>query len=491
MKKSTRIVSLMSVMSLLGGLLVSCSGGSNSVNSGSTGTITRGTIYFWHCSGQSIQTALEDKADDFEELIKENEGVDVNIVIQSQGGDYVALRDKVNKSFAAGNTPTITVAYPDHVADYIEQGRTRGEFVANLADYIDNEEYGLGTEEFLGDTLDETDIVPAFLEEGTKYVIDGTYSLPFMKSTEVMFYNRNMVTEVFQKYRPDIIGDNIDKYLSTMSWEDLMDISEYIVDNKANFAFGQNMLVPTVYDSDANMFVSQMMQMNIPFSSIVDGKGQLDFNNDQAKAMVQDLKDDYDKGLFTTKGAYGEYGSNLFTEGECVFSIGSSGGTGYNAPQSGAFEVGVVKVPARNDNPLYVTQGMTLALLQGSNYSASENEFLTKYGWKFMKYITNTQNNVDLCLASEGYVPVRESSYETEDYQLYLEDAELLAESAKVVINDISGHYLSTATFKGSATLRTECAGLVTSYLRGNEKDINKVFDTAENNTRLQMGGSN
>lgn len=478
MKKSTKIVSLMSVISLLGGLVVSCSGGRKSDG---------GTIYFWHCSGQSIQTALEEKASDFVALIKEHEGVDVNIVIQSQGGDYVALRDKVTKSFSAGNTPTISVAYPDHVADYIEQGKTRGQFVANLKDFMDNTEYGLGTEEFLGDTLGKDDIVPAFLEEGTKYVIDGTYSLPFMKSTEVMFYNKNMVEEIFQKYKPNIVGDGIDEYLTEISWDELMELSEFIVENKNDFAFGANLAVPTIYDSDANMFVSQMMQMNIPYSSIVDGKGQLDFNNDEAKALVQALKTDYDKGLFATKGSLGEYGSNYFTEAQCVFSIGSSGGTGYNAPQSDAFEVGVVKVPARNDNPLYVTQGMTLTLLQGDNHSASENEFLTKYGWKFMKYITNTQNNVDLCLSSEGYVPIRESSYMTEDYQLYLEDAELLAASAKVVINDISGHYLSTATFKGSATLRTEGAGLITSVLLGDGNNIDSAFNTAENNTRLQM----
>ena len=75
------------------------------------------TINFWHTFGKTPADAIQAKAELFAKLVKENEGVDVRIQFTYKGA-YSDMVGLVNKSFASGETPTIAVAYPDHIADY-------------------------------------------------------------------------------------------------------------------------------------------------------------------------------------------------------------------------------------------------------------------------------------------------------------------------------------------------------------------------------------
>ena len=115
------------------------------------------------------------------------------------------------------------------------------------------------------------------------------------------------------------------------------------------------------------------------------------------------------------------------------------------------------------------------------------NPKVTEYAWKFMKYLTSTQNNVDLCIyGSQGYVPVRKSSYDTEDYLEYMEEGEIYADSARVVKEDINGRYLSTAVFKGSAVVRDEVGGIIARVLTGS-RTVSGAFDYAIQQSKLAM----
>ena len=219
MKKVNKILlSLVGVASLLGGLS-SCN--SNNTSSSSSKPITsssssnsskndstnnpKGTIElsFWHTFGKSIQEELSKQIDSFTKLVKENEGVDVNITASYQGS-YDDLESKITKALATADAPNITVAYPDHVANYLESGDADHQFVVNLDDYITNDTYGLGKDLYLGDDLGADDFVPAFLDEGRHYSQEGTYSFPFMKSTEVMFYNKRYMQQIFNFYEQGI-----------------------------------------------------------------------------------------------------------------------------------------------------------------------------------------------------------------------------------------------------------------------------------------------
>ena len=481
--KKTKLLCLLGVITLLGGL-TSCGDDTSSVasNSSSENVVN---IRFWHTFGQTITSGIESYIDDFHDLVMEKEGVDVEIKMEYQG-NYDDIEKKVISGFTASNTPTITVAYPDHVADYLSRETTPDEYVVNLDNYMDDAQIGFGKEEYLGDQ-GKDDFVPAFMKEGQEYARQGTYSLPFMKSTEVMFYNETLLGSILKDYSPENIGhDLMKKYLESLSWDQFMDLNRYISQNKAKYS--DTLKVPCVYDSDSNLYISHSYQNEIPFISIGDdGKGSIDFNNSEAKAMANRFKADYDDGCFTTRGITGEYGSNYFKNAECVFSIGSSGGAGYQSPTNSSFDFDICKVPFANDNQLYVSQGPTLALLKSKKYSDSENETKIKYAWKFLKYITNTEVNSDLCFNdSEGYVPVRNSCYQSNYYKELMEYDDEFAHNAKVVVEDINGTYLNTACFAGSATARDAVGGILTSLFAGTDT-VDSAFAEAERQVRLAM----
>ena len=490
MKKRFFLNLILSV-SLLGGL-ASCGESSgntsnaNTSNGGSTGDIT---INFWHTFGQGIVEEFQSKAEDFKALVKQEEGVDINFIDPSKTyqGSYDDIKNKVTKSFATGTTPDIAIAYPDHVAEYLSLEETKGEYVVNLDTYINDPEIGLGKESAYGDDKGVDDLVTSFYEEGQKYAYEGTYSFPLMKSTEVMFYNVEAVSTALKIYDESINTQNkVKEFMNNVTWDELFEVAKVAKENKSQVM--SSMETPIVYDSDSNLFISKMLQNDIPFISVdqTTGKGRIDFesgeNRTKAEAMVTEFKNYHDQGLLTTKGTIGTYGSDSFKEGKCIITVGSSGGTGYNAPTGGSFTVGVCKVPASNNNPLYVSQGPTMVLLKNRS-----NPKVTEYAWKFMKYLTSTQNNVDLCIyGSQGYVPVRKSSYDTEDYLEYMQEGEIYADSARVVKEDINGRYLSTAVFKGSAVVRDEVGGIIAQVLTGS-RTVSGAFDYAIQQSKLAM----
>lgn len=452
------------------------------------------TVKFWHTFGQTIVEGLNAKIEQFEKAVKENEGIDVDVQLIYQGG-YDDIAKKIRDGYSVNNKPTIAVAYPDHIADYLQIAQNDGEeFVVNLDKFIDDKTVGFGTEAYLGDKEGKDDFVEEFFSEGSAHIVDGTYSLPYMKSTEIMFYNLDLLIEAFKYFKPEFESSEskITTYMRDISWNDFLDLAECINNHKTDIS---NMLeVPFWYDSDANFFITKMYQNNIPFSSINNnGKGQIDFSSGEAfndtVSMLTDLQTAYNKGLFTTKGIKNTYGSDFFTGEKCVFSIGSSGGSGYNFPKADDFRLGVCRVPASNDNPIYVSQGPTLALFSDNGLSDEVNEATQLYAWKFMKYITNGQTNAELCIAgSEGYVPVRYSAYETKYFQQFMAQGEKYAQCYKVVVDDINaeGGYLVTPCFKGSADLRDECGTLLTAALRGDDT-IEKLVKKAIDNALLHM----
>lgn len=461
--------------------LVSC-GGNKSDESDSN------VIYFWHTFGQSLQDTLKKKIDDFEKLVKENEGVDVNIEL-SYVGTYDETLNLAKKGFAIGNVPTIAVCYPDHVAEYLKLESFDEEYVYNLENLFDDENYGYGKNSYLDDSLDESDYVDAFFKESSSYLKEGTYSLPFLKSSEILMYNKDIVDQVLLPNYDSSIG-NYDEYMSNLTWDQFVDLLRFVKKDmdEGNKTYGSQLEVPLIYDSDENLYISKSYQNDIPFISIKNGEGSIDFKNDQAKEMVGELKELYDEGLFLTKGTNNnQYGSYKFVEGKTLFAIGSSGGAGYNDPGSASFEVGVVKVPFEN-KPLYVSQGPCLTLLKSNGVSDKTNEFRKEYGWKFLKYISNTKNNVDLAfIGSQGYIPVKKSSYEYDYYKDYLEvDEDFLSRASNVVVNDINGNYLTTPAFRGSSAARNYAGSIITNVLL-DKWGIDEAFDTAYNQTLLEM----
>ena len=450
------------------------------------------TIPFWHTFGATPEGELKEKAALFSEIMLKETGVEVEIVPTYQGG-YKDILTKITNSLSV-SCPTIAVAYPDHVANYLAaEGSNPGRYVCNIEEFFDDSSIGFNTQSYLGDTSDavEDDFIEAYISEGRSYAREGVYSLPYMKSSEVMFYNIEAVEKTLAIYDPSLPAGDYKKFLSSMDWDTFMDVCKVALDNKSTI--DSLMDYPAYYDSDGNLFISQMFQSEIDYASIGNnGKGVVDFESGsertRAEELVSGLLKNHNDHLLTTKGIEGTYGSNSFVEMKSIFSIGSSGGAGYNDPATDAFHVGVVPVPAKKGkdgerNPLYVTQGPTLTFLRSAEISKEENDLRLRYAWQFAKYLTNTDINVEVTMrGSEGYVPVRYSCYETSLYSRFMSNTRsIFGQTANVLFNDIGDNYLVSKVFKGSAELREAAGGIFASVATGQKATVTDAFNDAIN----------
>ena len=513
MKLSKSITCLVSSIALLG-TLAAC----NNKESSSTSTSPEQTdstpdntgkypkpssvnITFWHTFGDTIEKQLNNEIDEFADLVKEHDGVDITIQADYKG-NYDELQGIIIKGFATGAYPNISVAYPDNVANYLDEAKAN---VVNLEELMNDETIGFGTMEWLGDyddlnVFDSDDFIQAFLDESYSYSEEGAYSLPFMKSSEIMFYNKNAFYPACQLYAPEGVDTSseqaMDEWISNISWDELMDFATFISENRNNGNILSTLEYPVYYDSDSNLLITKLIQNDIGYSDIDEnGVGKILFQTgearEKAEAMVKELVRLHGDGnletvgddIFTTKALEGTYGSNAFVEQKTIFSIGSSGGTGYNDPQSDSFEVGVCKVPYDNDNPVYVNQGPTLTMFHNTRDEATDY-WRTYYSWLFIKYITNPEANARMCIRSNGYVPVRYSGYETATYQTFLGDENnILVKASNILQDDIQGNYIVTPVFIGSAQLRDEMGTILNSSCP-NEANftVTQSFDRAINN---------
>ncbi|CCV64997.1 ABC-type transport system, substrate-binding component [Alteracholeplasma palmae J233] len=406
----------------------------------------RTKIVFWHTMGKTAKPEEGGQAL-LEAFIKEWEALPENkeyrIVHVSKGG-YGELNSAVGTAISAGNEPHLTYSYNDHVAGYL-----RRNVVQPLDELINDPQYGLSPEEI-------ADFVPGYWAEGKTYDAKGTlYSLPFSKSTEAMFYNKTFFTEN---------GLEV-----PVTWDDVRAVGEAI---KAKSEYADKKYIPVGYDSPDNLFITASAQRKAPYTNInANGQGEILFNNEQSKAMVEYFRNLYFDGLFTTKDQLGGSNtSNKFVAGEIFMSIGSTGGTKYNIPgNENPFDVGVAPIPQFDvDNRKMIQQGPNINLFKNRD----QNQVLA--AWRFLKYITDTDQTARWSMAS-GYSPVRLSAFENETYKTYLSNPN--NDKKQQVFIDVlklaqsqSNYFFTSAAFDKSAKTRQEVG---TIFSKAFEKDAN------------------
>lgn len=437
--------------------LASCStsnGGGNYVNFEGDPTKISAKVTFWHTMGQENQEILNRIIEGFNEIYP-------NITIEhaSQGG-YDDIRDKISKAIPAGTTPTMAFCYPDHVAEYLASGA-----IEQMDGYVSDPIIGLGKEAHDSKGGAE-DFLDAFWNEGkeygSQYGVEGAlYSLPYAKSTEVMFYNKDYFSE--------------NNLTVPTTWDEMETVMKQIKTLNP-----EDKIRALGYDSDANFLITRFEQDGIPYTSL-DPNNHFLFNNDEAKGLVSKLKEWYDEGYLITSGSSSNnsYTSNMFigeSSAECqvVMTIGSTGGTRYN--YSSHFEVGVAPIPGGSENNHVISQGPSVCFF--SRASATE-----KYAaWLFYKYATNTENSAAYAI-STGYSPVRKSSFNCDSFLKFTnvpspDGKERLFQQTLKFNSELTELYFTSPAFKGSSTARSSMDGILANVLLGT-KTIEQAFDDA------------
>lgn len=142
------------------------------------------TIVFHHTMGQNLRDVLDKAIVDFNKIYP-------NIKIEhEQIGNYDDVRDNNNTLLTQDLQPNLTYCYPDHVALY-----NLANAVVTLDSLIDSD---MEVKDENGNVIDrigltqaqKDDFIAGYYEEGRQFGDGKMYSLPFSKSTEVLYYNK-------------------------------------------------------------------------------------------------------------------------------------------------------------------------------------------------------------------------------------------------------------------------------------------------------------
>ena len=424
-----------------------------------------------------------------EEIVKEfkKEEPHVKVIITNPlgSGNYSMLEKTIISGFFKGDYPDIVQCYPDNVLKYIYQNK-----VVKLDDYYS----GLSQEE-------KEDYIPSFIDEGMSYDRPGIYSLPFCKSTELMYYN----ADVLLNLQLDGVNDNkpIDEaYLNSLTWNELfenlcpklqaynatLDADNRII--KEDEKTGESAIF--TYDSDENFFITLANHFNFPYADIdpETGKGVVRFDEGGGmKVLMKALKDAKDKKYLHTRKTYKDYVSNLFTNQQALFTVSSTAGLIYNYNRSKPFKVGVAKLPCFDlERYTSINQGPSICILDHKNNDRALASFLL---WKF---ITNKENATSWALKT-GYMGIRNSCYTSEEYMnaLKTDENSSLYDIAKadnyIKTEEVKDKMFTTIAFRGSSNVRENVGLLLRDCLLSDDLDahIDELFKYYADEARTHL----
>ena len=463
-------------------LLMGCQGNNNgsfdnSHNPLDTGLIKENTTIEFLClTDNNYKKDLDRMIEEFKQV---EPRVTVNLTNPPAAGNYSVLEKIVISGFFKEDYPDLVQCYPDNVVKYIDR-----DYAVNLDNYINNEEYGLKEE--------KSDYIQTFLNEGAGYAKEGTYSLPFCKSTELLYYNADVLIGLDLSTIDSSInsGKPLDEdYLDNLTWEELFDklcpaikgydaITDIYNNDKDSAIF--------TYDSDENFFITLANHYGYGYTKLDNqGKGSIDFDNDGMKSLMKKMKAAKDNGYLQTKGSYGDYVSDLFTKRLSLFTVSSTAGLSYNYDANNPMSIGVAKLPkAEGKEYSSINQGPSVCILDHKDNNRSLAAYL------FWKHITS-ENNSSSWAINTGYMGIRNSSYTSEEYKAALSPkdndiyAKAVASNLKKIA-EVRENTFNTAVFRGSSNARTNVGLLVTDCLTSNDLDaeIDDLFASYSNDTK-------
>lgn len=422
------------------------------------------SISFYHTMGQTLLDVFTMYLEEFNEEYP-------NIKVKPQFvGNYDDVRDTSIQQISSGEQAcNLAYCYPDHVAMY-----NQAKSVISLDNLIIDEDYGLTQEQ-------EEDFIEAYYEEGREFGDGKMYSLPFSKSSEVLYYDASF----FEEH-----SLNVPDHWFSVDANDTTSM-EYVC---AEIKKINPDSTPLGYDSDSNLFITLSAQSGAEYTSAIGDKFK--FNNDENKAFVKKLCEWRDKGYITTKAISGTYTSSLFTalpdaqgvNSRSYMCIGSSAGASYQRPEmvgtNYRFDVGICPIPQMDveNNPAVIQQGPNICIFNDKD----PQKVLAS--WILLKYFTtNVEFQAQFSMVS-GYSPVIKSVYENVVYKDWLENSDgglnIQALSVKVTQEQSDWFYTSPA-FVGSSKARDEVGKIVTECLsirNITDAQIDSYFATAITN---------
>lgn len=330
-------------------------------------------VDFWHSMSGNAESALKNLVDSFNKGVGSEKGIIINPIYQ---GSYDSLKSKTTAAIKAGEVPGIAQAYCTFISEYLQAN-----VVEPLNDYIFDKEIGI---------QDFEDIYEAYRKENSQYTDEQIYySLPFNKSTEVLFYNKTF----FEEYDLTV----------PITWDDMEVLSKQIYELTGNAALG--------IDSTANYFITMVKQYGGDYTS---SNGAILFGENDAALKALELFDRNVESEYWRLAGDDKYISTPFVDGTLPMYIGSSNGASY--VYNDLFEWDSAPIPQISDETkTVIEQGTNVVIF---NQNKTPEEIYAAY--EFAKYLCSYEGNLQW-VQETGYLPVRQSVVESAEYKTYVE----------------------------------------------------------------------
>ena len=413
--KFKKLTSLALSAALMTGLMTGC----GSTKSASTEEIVTEItepveITFWHAMNGDLEKTLQDLTNKF---MEENSNIKVNLQNQSS---YPELQQKITATTASPkDLPTITQAYPGWLLNSMEEG-----LVVDLKPYIENETLKFDNYE---------DILEGLREATTR---DGKiYGIPFNKSTEVIWYNKDLFEEL-----------NLEV---PTTYEEFANVAKTITEKKG--------IVGAGFDSLHTYYTTFLKNEGVTFNS------DLDVTGEESTKAANYYLDGIKEGYFRIAGT-DMYLSGPFAAEQVGMYIGSNAGeTFVKQGVNGKFEIGVAPYPAKHS----IQQGTDLYMFS----SASAEQRTAAY--EYLKFLTTTENQVTWAKAS-GYIPARQSAIDSEEYQ----NSDSLIPS---ILSEASAKLYSNPSERGADAAFQEANTVLEAILSDKNSDVKSKLEEYKN----------
>ena len=423
------------------------------------------SISFW-AKNDTNKTQVEIYKNAIKEFEKAYPNITVNLKLYT---DYGKIYNDVITNISTDTTPNVCITYPDHIATYMSGKNV----VVPLDELIANEKYGLSGSEIRFDSPSIEEIVPQFIDECK--IDDTTLALPFMRSTEACYINKELVEKLGYSV-PDVV-----------TWDFMWEVAEKAIEKDSDGVYkvnNQKVMIPIIYKSTDNMMIQYLKQKQAGYSTI---EGGVEIFNDETTAFLNEVAKHGATGAFSTF-AISSYPGNFLNASQCIFAIDSTAGStwmGYDAPLQDidtnsvpAFTTEVRMTPQADVNNIQmISQGPSVCLFNKSN----PQEVMAS--WLFMQYLIT--NDVQVAYSkTEGYVPVTIKAQKSDEYREYIqasgsdknEHYEVKIQATKLLVDNVDSTFV-TPVFNGSTSLRSAAGQLIENVVKSARR--NQSIDDA------------
>lgn len=376
--KKKLVVTLAAVMALLALLIVGCGNSTDKqASESSSDEPLELTFYYPVNVGGDAAKLIEELCADFN---AENPDIVVKPVYT---GNYDDTVTKIQTAIQGGTPPDVFVSLATQRFTMASTGMAMA-----LDDLIAADPEG---EEYINDFL------TGFMEDS--YVDGSIYSIPFQRSTMILYYNKDAFAEV-----------GLDPETPPTTWDELVEYGQKLTnDNRYGVGLALNS------GSAQWGFTGFCLQNSKNGENLAteDGKTALFDTPENVEALQfwLDLQNKYEimaPGIVQWTDL-----PTQFLAGEVAMIYHTTGNLA-NISTNAEFEFGTAFLPGN---------ARQAAPTGGGNFyiSSGISEERVQAAWKFIKFATSTENAAQWALDT-GYVATRESCYETDLLKNYYEE---------------------------------------------------------------------